>query len=268
MAPAAAPAVRALARDVVGTDRPEAFGLYFFRGDEAGADLARHVEEQVFLEAFGNTPELLAKEYLPYDEASVFLCVVDHLRHVPAATMRIITPSAAGFKSLDDIGPVWGVDADQMFERTGLPHVPERTWDIATIATHPEYRGKALIGLATLGLYQSLAHVSLGSGIDTLVCILDMPVYRMMQSKLHLIFDRFVGVEPLAYLGSPASLPVWCSLASAKRRIAEADQGLHDILFVDNGVTGAMAPLDLEQALESIAGLTAANARRRGVGPS
>ena len=45
-----------------------------------------------------------------------------------------------------------------MFERTGLSMRPERTWDIATLAVAAEYRGKATMGLVTLGLYQGLAH--------------------------------------------------------------------------------------------------------------
>ena len=258
--------VVSLAREVVGPERAEPFGLYLFKSEDPGAELARHVEQQVFFETFGNTPELLAKEYLPYDDASIFLCVLDQRRHVPAAMMRIITPSAQGFKSLDDIPPVWGISVDEMFERTGIQTRPDRIWDIATIAAHPDYRGKAVMGLATLGLYQALAHISQGTRMETLVCILDMPVFRMMQSKLHLIFDRFVGVEPMPYLGSPASIPVWCSLASAKERIGQADRALHDILYVDNGVEAVLSPLDLPQALASITEVTAANHRRRGIG--
>jgi hypothetical protein len=244
--------LHALARAAAGAAE-EPFGLYLFRADDPGAALARHVEQQVFLETFGNTPELLAKEYLPYEEASVFLCVLDHRRAVPVSAMRLITPSAAGFKSLDDVGPVWNVDAEELFARTGIPYEPDAIWDVATIAAHPEYRGRATAGLAALALYQGLALTSIPSGIDTLVCVLDVPVFRMMQLVLHGSFDHFAGVEPRPYLGSEASLPVYLVLQESKRRIAAADQDMHDLCFEGRGLEAALRPLDLDRALRDIA---------------
>src|SRR5580700_6711894 len=99
---------------------PAPLGVYLFHADDPAAELARHVERVVFMEAFGNTPELLAKEYAPYEGSSVFLCVMDHLRGLPAGTMRIVLPSEAGFKTIDDAAPVWGEPLDTMAARTGL----------------------------------------------------------------------------------------------------------------------------------------------------
>ena len=93
-----------------GTTAP--LGVYLFRSADPASELARHVERVVFMETFGNTPELLAKEYAPYEESSIFLCVVDHRRGLPAGTMRILLPSPAGFKTLDDAAPVWGEPVD------------------------------------------------------------------------------------------------------------------------------------------------------------
>jgi hypothetical protein len=257
---------RALAREVMAGAGDQPLGLYLFRADDPAAELARHVEQEVFLQTFGNTPELLAKEYLPYEEACIFVCVLDHLRQAPVAAMRIVTPSGAGFKTFDDMAPVWNVDMEALFKRSGIPLVPERIWDVATIATHPEYRGKAIIGLATLGLYRGLAQAALGSGIDTFVCVLDMPVFRMMQQKLHLCFDRFTGVGPRPYLGSPASLPVYCSLREAKRRLATGDTNLHDLVFNGVGLEAVLRPMDVDQAVRDIADMRFAQAGCRGVG--
>ena len=86
--------LRYLTELVMPADAVEPFGAYLFRGDEPGAELGRHVERAVFLEAFGNTPELLAEEYGPYEASSVFICVVDQLpqapgrRHARAARRR------------------------------------------------------------------------------------------------------------------------------------------------------------------------------------
>lgn len=106
----------------------EPFGAYIFHSDEPGAELARAVERAVFLEAFDNTPDLLAREYGPYESGSVFICVLDHLRGVPAGMMRVLMSSPAGFKSLNDIETVWGESAEDVLQRTGLALDAGRTW--------------------------------------------------------------------------------------------------------------------------------------------
>ncbi|HLM95539.1 MAG TPA: hypothetical protein VK283_04440, partial [Acidimicrobiales bacterium] len=91
--------LRRLARRATDPRSTAPLGVYLFRSSDPASELARHVERVVFLETFGNTPELLIKEYAPYEEASIFLCVVDHLRQVPAGTMRVLLPSPLGFKT-------------------------------------------------------------------------------------------------------------------------------------------------------------------------
>jgi hypothetical protein len=242
------PAVCALARRVCPPDALQPFGAYIFRADEPGADLGRHVEQTVFLESFGNTPDQLAKEYGRYETESMFICVIDHRRGVPAGAMRVICPSGTGFKSLNDIRPVWGEPPEAMLERTGLALDPGRTWDIATIAVAEAYRGGALQGLVCMGLYQTLTLAAFHCGIDWFIAILDMPVFRMIRWKLRMIFAGYEGVGPMPYLGSVASLPAWCDVAAAERRLAEVDQDLHSVLVLGEGLEAAMRPLDLASA--------------------
>ncbi len=79
------------------------FGLYVIPSADPAAELARAVERDVFFEYFGNTAEMLAAEYDPYEASSVHLCVVDHLRGQAAGAMRLILPSAAGLKTSVDL---------------------------------------------------------------------------------------------------------------------------------------------------------------------
>ena len=224
---------------------PAPLGVYLFRATDPAAELARHVERVVFMETFGNTPELLTKEYAPYDDASVFLCVVDHLRRVPAGTMRIVLPSPAGFKTLDDAPPVWGEPVTAMAARTEIDIDLARTWDIATLAVAPEYRGKAAMGLVSMGLYQALAMATTRCGIAWLLAILDVPVFRMIRWKLRMPMAGFKGVTARPYLGSPASMPVWCNVGDTERRLAVSDPDLHDLYFKGVGMEPALQPLDL-----------------------
>jgi len=237
--------LRQLAQQVIPRGAKEPFGSYLFLGIDPGAELGRHLERTVFLEAFGNTPELLAQEYDPYEGATVFICVVDHMRRLPAGAMRVLLPSSAGFKSLNDLEPVWGEPAKKMINRTGLSLDPLRTWDVATLAVDAKYRSKATMGLVSAGLYQTLTMAAWHCGMDWFVAILDMPIFRLIRWKLQMVFAGYDGVAPLPYLGSAASIPAWCHISEGKEHLAEVDPALHDILFEGVGLEPAIRTVDL-----------------------
>jgi hypothetical protein len=240
--------LRRIVQEIAPPGASEPFGAYMFRGDEPGAELGRHVERTVFLEAFGNTPEMLEEEYGRYEANSVFICVVDHLRRLPAGVMRVLLPAPEGFKSLDDVESVWGEPAEAIIERTGLALDVGRTWDIATLAVAADYRGKATRGLVSMGLYQTLTLAARAHEIEWFVAILDMPVFRMIRWKLRLIFAGYAGIAPMPYLGSAASIPAWCDVVAAEKRLAVADRDLHAILVEGIGLEPALRRVDLSHA--------------------
>lgn len=240
--------VHNLSRQVVPDHERRPFGAYVFRPGDPGAALARHVESAVFYETFGNTPELLRAEYGRYEDDSLFLCVLDHRRGVPAGSMRLIHPSPRGCKTFDDIEPVWGEPVEALVRRTDIDLDPACTWDIATIAVAEDYRKGALQGVVSMGLYQTLTLAAFDCGIQWFVAILDMPVFRLLRWKLRMIFAGFEGVRPLPYLGSAASLPAWCDVAAAERRLAAEDPSLYEILCLGRGLEAALAPADLSVA--------------------
>jgi hypothetical protein len=240
--------LRDLAEAVIAPGAATPFGAYIFRDEERGAELGRHVERAVFLEAFGNTPQVLAEQYGRYEPWSVFICIVDHLRRIPAGVMRILLPSPQGFKSLNDIEPLWGVSAASLAERNGLALDLDKTWDIATLAIAADYRGKATRGVVSMGLYQSLTLAARRCGIEWFVAILDMPVFRMIRWRLRMIFAGYEGIAPLPYLGSAASIPAWCDVVAAERHLAATDQDLHAVLVHGVGLEPALCPVDLESA--------------------
>jgi hypothetical protein len=240
--------LRSLTQEVIVREATAPFGAYIFRGEERGAELGRHVEQAVFLEAFGNTPDVFAAQYGRYEPSSIFICVVDHLRRIPAGVMRILLPSPHGFKSLNDIEPLWGVSAASLAERNGLALDLEKTWDIATLAILADYRGKATGGIVSMGLYQSLTLAARRCGIEWFVAILDMPVFRMIRWRLRMIFAGYDGIAPLPYLGSAASIPAWCDVVAAERHLAATDQDLHAVLVHGVGLEPALRPVDLDSA--------------------
>jgi hypothetical protein len=227
----------------------EPFGVYAFAADAPESELARHVEREVFYEFFNNTPELLEAEYGPYEASTLFVCMMDHRRRLPAGVIRLVLPSPAGLKSLGDVEPVWGHRIDDVLERTNLRLEADSAWDIATLAVDAEYRGRATDGLVSLGLYQAVAQLALQCRVKWVVTVLDLVVLDLIQKATSQVFQPFAGVEPLPYLDSPASLPVYCDLDAYFARLETADPSMYEILFDGRGLEAAVRPLELEPVL-------------------
>lgn len=245
--------IRSLTAEVMDPNAVQPFGVYAFAADEPGAELARHVEQVVFDDAFGNSAAMLEREYGPYEGSTMFLCVVDHRRRVPAGMMRLILPSSVGFKSLHDIETVWNRRLDDVLLQNALSLPTGEVCDITTLAVAKDYRGRAASGLVTLALYQAVGTGARRWGARWFVTILDMAVLRLLQWQVHKGFNPYVGVEPMAYLGSASSLPVWADINSWCARLQEVDAAMYDLVFDGKGLEAAVAPPDWS-ALVALAG--------------
>ncbi len=207
-------------------------------------------------EFFGNTPEMLAAEYAPFEASSVFLCVIDQRRLVPAGVSRSIIPSAAGFKSLHDIPRVWGADADDLIARSASGLDPGKCRDIATLATASDYRGSGTEGLVSLALYQAIIMSSLATHAPWLVAVMDLAVIDLLSERIGSPFSKYPDVQPERYLDSPASLPVYVDLPAYGDRLAKADANMHSILFEGSGLEAAVRTPDwASEGADAIAAL-------------
>ncbi len=240
--------LRAQAAEVAG-GAPEPLGVYAFSTAEPGAALPRRLEEWVFAETLGDpAAAVLAEEFAPYDHATVLLCVLDHHRRLPAAMVRLILPSKAGLKSLNDLGSTFSVGPDALFEACDFDYDPNHTWDVAGMAIGPEYRSAAFQGLVTMALCQSISVLGARLAFPWALTLVHVPVLRMLQWKLHRPFHEFEGVEPHPYLDSPASLPAWMHLREWHRRLFERDRVLYRIMTEGTGLEAAVRPPDWERA--------------------
>ncbi len=229
-----------------------------FSSTDPLAELARHVEAEVFLDAFGNTADQLDQEYGQYEPSSVFFCVIDHLRSLPAGMIRILVPNPdPGLKSLNDLGRCWGIKDQGPIPGIsyGLPQMA--TWDIASLAVARDYQAAIATGLVSLGLYQAVITVAQRREVSHMVAILDSVVHRMSRWKFHRPFQVLAGAAPLAYLGSEASIPVYCELSQWKARLAEKDPPLHEIIFAGRGLEAAIRPADLDRSEAIVSSLMA-----------
>lgn len=242
-----------LTDSVIDPSAEQAFGLYAWESGHAGAELGRHIERVVFQEYFGNSPELMAAEYAAYEPASVFFCVVDHRRRLPAGVMRVIRPGERGFKSLHDMERGWERSLDDVLARTRLSLDPDRVWDVATLAVDAEYRGDKTNGLISLALYQALATAALRAGVGWWVTILDVVVLDLLQTQTQRPFSYFHGVAPKRYLDSPSSVPVWCDIPKWERRLGALDPAMHEIICQGRGLEAAVTPLELDSLFTAAA---------------
>ena len=227
-----------------------AFGVYVLQSDEPAAELGRSVDREVFLEFFGNTAELLAEEYDPYEDSSVFICVVDHVQRCPAGVMRVILPSPLGFKSLHDIEGRWGEPIEDLMTRSGVTLERSELWDVATLAVRGGYRGEASGGLVSLALFQALAMLAPARGRRWAVAILDVIVLDMIQTEFLRPFTMLDGLAPKRYLDSPSSLPVLLDATDFESRLRFRAPSMAEILFDGRGLETVVSTPPWDIAVE------------------
>ncbi len=200
-------------------------------------DAARECEEDVFLQAFGNTRDQLAEEYGPYNDQSVFVAVADEDGYVIGAC-RLITPGAAGLKTLNDVSRApWGVDGHRS---AGVASVdPSTSWDIATLGVRKDYRGSRMA--AAIALYHGIVQGTRANGVTSITAILDDQVRRVLTMSDY-IMSALPGTRTGEYLGSPASTPVYghcAGMIDAQRRM---NPDAYRLMTLGIGLDGISVP--------------------------
>jgi hypothetical protein len=238
--------VRDLTRSVVAAEGRGStpFGSYLFSTNEPAADLARYVERSVLAEAFACPAAMARAAYDHYEPASLFICVLDHRRFLPFGAIRVVVPSPAGFKSLDEIDHHWHQHPTDVLARTPVTIDLAHTWDIATMMVCPGYR----TGTVSQALHQALGTASTHAGITGYITILDLAVLRLLQFQLRRVFVHYHGVAARFYEGSP-SLPVWADLLSYWERLRATHSVLYETIFEGCNLEAAVSTPDWDDAL-------------------
>lgn len=230
------------------------YGCYLVGPGDPLSDEARRLEQQVFYDTFGNTPDLLEAEYGPYEDVSAFLVIVDHERQAVAGMIRLIFDGHGTLKSLADIEhEPWVSPLDDTLDRTGLGDLDlSDVFDVCTLAVHPDYRGKATSGLVSLALYQGVCSIARAAGFRYIVTILDVVVLDLIQTRTHRPFQFYEGVGPKRYLDSPSSVPVWSDLHEYAEKLSEIDPEMEAMLFDSVGLESAISVPDYAWAAEMV----------------
>jgi hypothetical protein len=179
----------------------------------AERDAAREVEAQVFLHAFGNTPDVMEQEYGPYSDRSRFVTVIDDATGSALGAARLILPDDAGtLKTLIDVaGEPWHLCVPDILQAEGLSGGP--VWDVASLAVDRRYRSGAAGAEIMLALCHGIYRYTLFSAVSGLVTILDDRVLRLVR-VMGGPWAPMTGASSRSYLGSPASTPCFCRVDS------------------------------------------------------
>lgn len=207
------------------------------RGDLLEA--ARQCEEDVFLEAFGNTRTQLDEEYGPYNDQSVFVAVTDDSGEVYGSA-RLIIPGPAGNKTINDISRApWHVDGQRVARVAQIDL--DSTWDLATCGVHRKYRRQGL--LVAMAMYHAFMKSTRVNEVKTATSMLDQLAYRVLMAN-GFQFTTLPGTSPAEYLGSPQSTPVyghWSDIADAQRRL---NPDAYRMITLGIGFDGVSIPSD------------------------
>lgn len=204
-------------------------------GEELAA--TRSCEAEIFFRTYGNTAAQLHLEYGPYEDASVFLALVEVSGAVVAAC-RIITPSPAGLKTLNDAGQEpWLVDGLRSARAARID--PARTWDVATIGVRAD-AGAGLL-FAAAALYHGIALAARVNRIQTIVMIMDERARRLLNAT-GVITQHLPGTRTAPYLGSPASTPLYGHLAQMADLQRRVNPEAHRLIGQGAGLDGVTVP--------------------------
>jgi hypothetical protein len=210
----------------------------------AERDAARKVEAQVFMQAFGNTPDVMEQEYGPYRDRSRFVTVIDDSDGSALGAARLILPDDTGtVKTLTDVaGDPWYLSVPDTLRAAGLSGRP--VWDVASLAVDRRYRSGAAGSEVVLALCHGLYHYSRISGAHGLVTVLDDRVLRLLRA-MGVPWTPMAGAASRYYLGSPASTPCVCLVGSLGESVRAVRPDLAPAMVDGTFRSIALDPADL-----------------------
>ena len=171
--------------------------------DDDAALLSLQVTATVFYDSFGNTPELLRREYAELLPSMTHVVVLDKVAQAPVGALILQEGPAASLKTVVDLAAApWSVPAVSSLAALGLSPSSEHAADLLVMAVDGAFRNR---GIAQLLMYAGWV-ASVARGIERWTAILDDALFRGLDQ---LTGGAVVPIAPSApYLGSPGSTPI------------------------------------------------------------
>ncbi len=190
---------------------PGRFSAHLVGPDDDAALLSLQVAADVFLDSFGNTPDLLRAEYGALLPAMTHCVVLDVARRAAVGTVIVQDGPVEELKSVVDLGgPPWSMPLRQVRAALDVAPGAHTAADLLLLAADRGYRGRSI---GPILLYAGWIATWL-RGRDRWTAILDDSLLRGLGAL------SGGAVTPLApsrpYLGSPGSTPVTVLLEPAR----------------------------------------------------
>jgi ribosomal protein S18 acetylase RimI-like enzyme len=173
--------------------------------DDDAALLSLQVTASVFFDAFGNTPELLRREYADLLPAMTHVVVLDRVAQAPVGALILQQGPAATLKTLVDLAaPPWSMPVAASLAALDLLPDDRTTADLLVMAVDGAFRNR---GIAQLLMYAGWV-VSVARGVDRWTAILDDGLLRGLGQLTAGAVVPIGSARSAPYLGSPGSTPI------------------------------------------------------------
>jgi N-acyl-L-homoserine lactone synthetase len=183
-----------------------------FQPDAQVPAAVRECELSVLNQWYGDTPELLAEAYGPYEERQTAFLWLSTEDDQVVGFARMLRPGPLPLKTIVDVrGPLWNVDGEACAEQAGVDL--SRAWDVATLGVRSELLSPELRKVAVQVLYHTVGEAAMANGAPWVIGIVDQHVWGLL-SKTGLHMRPLPGTGPAEYMGSSACLPVYVHVAT------------------------------------------------------
>ncbi|CAN5386440.1 hypothetical protein BH10PAT4_BH10PAT4_2780 [soil metagenome] len=172
--------------------------------NEAYSNVARHIEQVVFRNDFGDDD--LKGEFETYEQSSRFFISIDRKEEKATGAIRAIENSPAGFETIRDLSnPPFDIPEGEWVKKHDVSDL-DKVWDIATLAVLPEYR----TGSVSLQLFRAVYKSAVENhDIEHFVAIIDKKALSLLEKFFGVAFQRLAGSEGTKYHHSSWSQPVY-----------------------------------------------------------
>ena len=218
---------------------PGRYSVHVAGGHEDGALLSLEVTADVFLDAFGNTADVLRREYAHLIPAMTHVVVLDRETRAAVGSLILQESPAGELKTVVDLAsPPWSVPAGQSLPELSLTPDDRTAADLLLLSVRPEYRNR---GVALLLLYAGWV-VSTAHGIERWTAILDDSLLESLTALAGGVLRPIAPSQP--YLGSPASTPVTMRMRPAEDvELLQMMQSVGDALAPDTSFSPGLDEL-------------------------
>jgi len=187
---------------------------------------------------YGDTRELLADAYGPYESHTSFLSVRDAAGTVQG-WCRLIRPGGPGLKTISDVGdPPWEVDGARAARAAEIDL--DRTWDVATLGVRRELGGAGAVVAAAI--YHGIIASCRVNDVPWVIGIVDRRV-RQILATLGLTLRALPGTGAKPYMGSPACAPIYAHVAQVLDEQRRTSPDAHRLIALAAGLDGIQTPL-------------------------